>query len=332
MAEEAAPVSYEDLALIEDEFNDIDLDIMRIQFEKSKEVYQKRAAAVAKIPSFWPLVFEQVPLEIDQFILPQDSRLFAESLVSMEVTRPGIVAGEGEPRSLRFRFEFQPNEDFEDTVLEKSFWYRRAKDGYSGLVSEPVKIHWKKGKDLTQGLSDMAVALFEARKKAGDMTSKSVSEYAPLREKVEHWNGSNTSFFTWFGWVSDRRWISAEESEQANKKEEEKKKQRKEGQTVGEEEPSDEDLDEEDDQDVEVHEAGEQIAVTLAEEIWPKAIEFFTGAQEDEELSELDFEEDDEDMEDEDGPVDIRALVGDQGSKKSKRESGGAPPSKKQKK
>ena len=119
---------------------------MRKQYELTASAYAKRAEAVASIPHFWPLVLEQAPPEIDQYIQPQDSRIFSESLLNVEVRRPELdVKGSGNPQSLHFKFEFKPNDDFEDKVLEKTFWYRRAKDGWTGLVSEPMRIKWKTG-------------------------------------------------------------------------------------------------------------------------------------------------------------------------------------------
>ena len=305
---------------------------MRKQYDLSAAIYAKRAETAAKIPNFWPLVLEQAPLEIDQFIQAQDSRIIAESLLSIDVRRPELdVKGSGNPRSLNIKFEFKPNDDFEETVLEKTFWYRRAADGWAGLVSEPVRITWKHDNDLTQGLTDLSAALFEARTKLGDMTAKGLPEYTALKKKVENWNGMNTSFFTWFGWVSGRRWVSAEESEKATEVYAETKAKRRAGEKVEvPEEPESEELD---DEAVEVHEAGEELAISFAEDLWPNAIKLFTQAQEIEDISDADFEDDDMDEDAEEGdeqPVDIRALVQDKGDKTRSRNSGG-PPSKKRK-
>lgn len=332
MAEDAEPISYEDLAEIEDDFAQIDDEILRRQYELSKPVYAKRAQAVAKIPSFWPLVMEQAPMEIEDCITHQDSAIFAEQLTNLTVTRPDIEDGrQGNPRSVSIKFEFTPNEYFTDSVLEKQFWYRRASDGWTGLVSEPVKIHWKKGKDLTDGLTDAAVALWDVRTKAGDMTAKDLPEYAALEKKVEHWNGSNTSFFTWFGWVSGRRYVSAEESEKANKEYAARKNARKQGKKSEAEELEEQGEEPEDDSDVEVHQQGEEIAACLAEDVWPNAIKFFTQAQELDDDPEADFEDDDMDDEDaeegDDEPIDIRSLV--QGNEKGRSRDSSGPPSKK---
>lgn len=314
---------------------------MRKQYHLTKPLYAKRATAISQIPNFWALVLEQAPPEIDQFIQPSDSRIFGESLLNLSVTRPELDNGdsaEASPRSLKISFEFKPNDDFEDTVLEKQFWYRRAKDGWTGLVSEPVKVHWKKGKDLTEGLGDAAIKLWEARKKAGDMTKKEGQEYDSVKKLVEELSGgAATSFFTWFGWVSGRRYVSEEESAAAQKEYREKMEKRRKGEKVDmteEEEDEQETFAANDDSDVEVHEAGEEIAIGIAEELWPNAIKFFTQAQEMEEMSDIDFEDDEDEDDEDDGaegePVDIRALVGN--GKTRKRMSDGPGPSKKAKK
>ena len=309
---------------------------VRKQYALTASIYAKRSEAIAKIPNFWPLVIEQAPPEIDQFIQPQDSRILTENLINIEIRRPELDdTRPGNPRSLHFKFEFKPNDEFEDTILEKTFWHRRAKDGWTGLVSEPVNISWKKGKDATEGLTDMARALFEARMKVGDMTAKGLPEYTSLKKKVEHWNGMNTSFFTWFGWVSGRRWVSQEESERANEEYSSLRERRRGGEKVvypGEQESDEEHEVPGDDEAVEVHQAGEELAISLAEDLWPNAIKFFTQAQEIEEMSDADFEEldmDDDDAEEGDEqPVDIRSLV----QPRSRPSNGDGPSSKRQKK
>lgn len=255
---------------------------MRKQYTLSAPVYAKRHAAIAKIPNFWPLVFEQAPPDIDQFIQPTDSEIFSECLTGLDVTRfelslgpEKIVDGSlgGSPRSLCIRFEFAQNDWFTDEALEKRFWYRRANDGWVGLVSEPVKVHWKKGKDMTQGLMDGVIKLWEARKKAGDMKKKDLSEYTALAKIVDNWNGSNTTFFTWFAFISGRRWVSAEESAQATKEEAERRRKVNSGEKV--ESPG---MSEDDglEQEVEVHEAGDDLATMIAEDLWPSAIKYFS--------------------------------------------------------
>ena len=118
-------------------------------------LFKKRAELAAKIPHFWALVFEQAPQEIDNYIQPTDSKVLGECLSTLEVSRFELDDPNGSPRSFSLKFGFTENEYFEDKVLEKKFWFRKTKD-WQGFVSEPVKINWKKGKDLTDGLTDAA--------------------------------------------------------------------------------------------------------------------------------------------------------------------------------
>jgi len=335
--EELSQVTYEQLAAIEDEFEDIDTQIIKQQYQLSKPAYEKRATITSDIPNFWGTVLETCPPEIDQFIQPQDSQIFAESLKSISVTRPELDGGkDGNPRTVAFRFEFAPNDFFADTVLEKTFHWRRASDGFTGLVSEPVPVQWKKGKDLSEGLNDMAVKLFEARKKAGDFLKADLPEYEALAEKLTTANAINTSFFTWFGFVSGRRYISAEESAKAEAEYKEKKAK---GEKIAPEEEDDDEDDEgedkNDDSVVEVHEEGEQLAIAFAEDLWPGAIKYFTQAQGMDDMSDIDFEEMDMEDESDDGegePIDIKALIAGKGGKGDRKSSGsGAPAAKKQK-
>ncbi|KAH9822118.1 Nucleosome assembly protein (NAP) [Teratosphaeria destructans] len=332
MTDPEQTVSYEELAELEDEFESIDVEIMRKQYELSKTAYAKRAQAVAKIENFWPLVFEQCGPEIDAFISPQDSQLINAHLVDFQVSRPELdtKGTDGNPRTLRVTFTFSENPYFEEKVLEKTFYYRRASDDWTGLVSEPVKITWKKGKDLTEGMSEMVWKLWEARRKAGDMRSKTVPEYAALEKKME--SVTDSSFFNWFGWVSNRRYVSAEESDKATKAYQAKKAKKAKGEEVAEKGEEEDDVSDEYDQTVEVHPDGESLAYSLVEELWPGAIRLFMQAQQDdEELSEADFEDFDDEEDGEDEPVDIRALVG-KGRGRGSTGSAAAPPTKKQKK
>jgi hypothetical protein len=87
-----------------------------------------------------------------------------------------------------------------------------------------------------------------------------------------------------------------------------------------------------------VHEEGEQLAISIAEDLWPGAIKYFTQAQGMDDMSDIDFEEmemeDEDDSDDGEGEVvDIRALIGEKGGKSDRKSSGsGAPAAKKQKK
>lgn len=350
------------------------------QYQLSKSAYARRSAAISKIPNFWPLVIEASPPELDSFVHPQDSKIFAESLTSIEITRPEIDSSasapkgefKGHPRSFQITFTFSPNAYFSNSTLTKTFHYRRASDGWCNLVSEPVRIDWKNPEqDLSEGLTDAAYALFHARKnassttstttttggggEAGDPTSlsmqqKSLPEYSHLLTLLTAKNGHNTSFFTWFGFVSSRRWVSAEESEKAWEEFYSKVEAVRKGETISvkkedededdadvKKEDEDEDDEEEEygDQAVEVFENGDDVAAVFAEEIWPNAIKYFTQAQEMDEDG-LSFDDDESEDESEDGEeVDMQALVAEANNKKTekkkKRQSDVGFPSKKQK-
>ena len=283
----------------------------------SRPLYAKRAALVAQIPHFWALVLEQAPPDLDPYIQPSDSRVIAECLAALDVERfeigkkaeeGGSVISDGSPRSLKFTFEFSPNEWFEDRALEKKFWFRRAgshnkrEGGWTALVSEPVKIHWKKGKDLTDGLTDAAVAYWDAKQKVNSQNSsedekqrekkvKELPEYKALLKKVGSSDEGALSFFAWFGFTAGRRFISAEESAAANKaaaerrerrrrrmEEKEKDKESKKKNDLNDSNEMDEDDNEDDEGDDDDDDDGEDEASDSAEEteIFPNGEELAT--------------------------------------------------------
>lgn len=254
------------------------------QYILSAPLFAKRHSIISKIEGFWPLVFEQSPPDVDRYISPTDSNIFSK-LKSLDIKRFEIPMGPekidseaSDPRSIAFTFEFEENDYFTNTVLEKKFWYRRSKDGWAGLVSEPVKIDWKKGQDTTEGLTGLAYELFEARKKSGDMTNKKVPAYDKLVKKVESWNPENTSFFAWFGHVSPTRYITAEESAQATKEYKERQSKRAQGEKLDSPEP-DEDAILALQGDDEIHPEGDELAQLIAEDVWPNAIKYFSKSR-----------------------------------------------------
>ena len=294
-------VTYEELAELESEFDDIETEIsewcflaslsclhgqprstkswsisVRKQTILQAPLYHKRAALVSKIPNFWPLVIEQAPLDVDQFIQPSDSAVLASCLRSIDVVRfevpPAAVAStedgdqSGSPRSVSIKFAFAPNDWFHDEVLEKTFWFRRrAVDGWTGLVSAPVRIRWKgKGQDLTEGLTDVAYAAWEAEQKLKNTTTtadadddhnmssinatrsngktkqkqkqkktharETLPEHLELEKKLEESTEGSLSFFAWFGFRG--RDVSAEESARAMKIERERREKIRRGEKV----------------------------------------------------------------------------------------------------
>lgn len=303
------PPSYEDLENLEVEFEEVETEIgalqvhlacgsienpltftVRKQYLLTKHLYAKRQAYISKIPHFWALVFEQAPSDLDHFIQPSDSAIIASSLKSVDLSRfeispaPASNASDtGSPRSFSISFEFTRNEWFENTVLEKSFWYRRAKDGWTGLVSDPVKIDWKKGKDTTEGLTDGAYKLWEAERKAasevnganGKAPKRKVPEHDALVKKIESTTEGALSFFAWFGFRG--RTVSAEESAAAWKIEAERRQRLKEGKKITV--PEDQETlieDNELEMDREVFPGGDDLALTISDDLWPSAIKYFS--------------------------------------------------------
>jgi hypothetical protein len=255
---------------------------VRQQYALEAPLYKRRFEIVSRIPGFWALVLEQAPPEIDQYIQPSDSQIFGECLASIQVERFEIDKA---PRSFSVKFSFDSNEWFEDKTLEKNFSYRRAQDGWTGYVSEPVKIHWKKGKDLTHGLTDAAVKLWEAKKKqdktangSGPKPSSGLPEHRELVKKLERHDPTSAGFFTLFGFVSDRRYVTAEESTAAVAADKERRAKILAGETVPEI-AEDEDVPEH--TDVEVCPHGADLATVLMEDVWPNAIKYFSTSSDD---------------------------------------------------
>ena len=257
---------------------------VRHQVQLTKPLYEKRARIVSQIPNFWPLVLEQAPPDIDEYIQPTDSALLLTSLTNISVSHFEIEnGGNGDPRSVSIRWEFTENEYFEDRVLEKKFWYRRALAGYSGLVSEPVEIRWKEGKDLTDGLLSMVKSVWDEEQQAikNGTVSAIKKEKKPLnakqqalKEKIQSVGLGGLSFFAWFGFIGDR--ISAEESQMANAREAENQRRRKAGQALLPEEDEDEDDDDDEEDDLEIFPDGDGLALAITDDLWPGALKYFS--------------------------------------------------------
>ncbi len=252
----------------------------------TKPLYEKRTKTLAEIPNFWASVFEQAPSEVDQYIHPIDSVVFLSSLKNITVSHFEVEDGaKGDPRSVSIKFEFDENEYFEDRVLEKKFWYRHSKDGWAGLVSEPVPIKWKPGKDLTGGILELVAKVWEQDKneKNGDNTKpKKIETFTPdekaLQDKISETGLGGLSFFTWFGYRGPR--VTAEESRVALEKEREERRLRAEGKAESKDKEDEDDDDDDDDEDealaLEVFPDGEELAVAISEDIWPSAIKYFS--------------------------------------------------------
>ncbi|KAF4509682.1 hypothetical protein G6O67_003826 [Ophiocordyceps sinensis] len=287
------PIFYEQLEDLEYDFEDVEMELLRQQAKLTKDLYAKREKLVADIPNFWPLVFEQSPPDIDEYIQPSDAALLLGSLKSLSVDRFELPGGD--PRSVVIKFEFFENDHFENTTLEKKFWYRRAKDGWAGLVSEPVDIQWKADKDLTGGMLGLARKVWE-EEKAGKTDETEAKK--KLKEQMDSTGLGGVSFFAWFGFRG--RDVSAEEDREAFKIEQERRQARKEGKEVEDEEDDDDDDDDDDEYELEIFPTADDLAVAISEDLWPGAIKYFTQAQEQDAMSDMDFESD-EDMDEADG-------------------------------
>jgi len=296
------PITFEELQDLEHEFEEAENEIMRQQIKLTKPLYEKRNKTIAQIPNFWPLVLEQAPQEIDQYIQPTDSQVLSDHLTNISIEHFEI---DKDPRSMIIKFEFSDNEYFEDKVIEKKFWHRQATGGWAGLVSEPVAIKWKSGKDLTGGLLDLVVKVWQAEKSdpkaSKDSTPKKEADFTPLekelKEKIESTGMGGASFFSFFGYRGFH--ITSEESVAAIKKADAERKERAAGKKT-EDEDEEEDDDDEDPLALEIFADGDELAVAIAEDLYPSAIKYYIQAQEMDGISELDFEEMDEDDEDED--------------------------------
>ena len=158
--------------------------------------------------------------------------------------------------------------------------------------------------DLTNGLLDAACNLADAEKKQGEGKNRNeLPEFEALESKlnavdgdddgdgekgeddgesllVKSSLGSNVSFFAWFGYRG--REISAEQSEQARKADDEKWAKIASGQEVEDDVADDDDEDDEIEneeldelEDVEIFPDGENLAIALAEDLWPGALKYY---------------------------------------------------------
>jgi hypothetical protein len=170
-------------------------------------------------------------------------------------------------------------------MLEKKFWHRQSKDGWSGLVSEPVKIHWKKDRDLTGGLLDMVCAVWEVEKSSHTSRPSSstsseglAAEQTALKKKIDNMGMGGFSFFAWFGFIG--RKISAQESTEAVAAEREKRETYKMKRVSTQKIEDAEDKVEEEDgigMGLEIFPDGDDLAVAFTEDLWPGAIKYFSA-------------------------------------------------------
>merc|ERR1711939_173018 len=288
---------FESLGDLEKEFAQVELDALRSKEYSLKPLYTKRKALLDRVPDFWPTVFGNGPQEVQQFLSPDDLALIS-CIKSFTVDRYQIESEtKGEPRSLRFTFEFAENEFIENKQLVKDFEYKPREDGPGSLVSKPVPIKWKnKKKDFTHGLLDGAVELHSAeealklkngKEQVEIVDREALWKHEKLRDKMVKLDESDEdqpSFFNWFGFRGAVN-TSVPKKPADN----------------GANGADDEDDDEEVDQmlEVEIFPAGEEVAIVLAEELWTDATDYFMSAQDDfPGADELDMDDEEEDEED----------------------------------
>jgi len=184
---------------------------------------------------------------------------------------------------------FSKNAYFSNETLEKKFWYRRSKSDWCGLVSEPVRIDWKEGKDLTGGLLDLVCDAYVseqvdvAKSKNGKMKEKAglTPEQKALKKKIDGSGLGGLSFFAWFGYIGRR--ISAKESEEANEVMSKSREERRKGNGDEEKEATHSavlsGLNADDDDaalDLEIFPDGDELAIAITEDLWPGAIKYFS--------------------------------------------------------
>ncbi|KAK6356727.1 hypothetical protein TWF718_001069 [Orbilia javanica] len=286
---------------LELEFEKAEIDVLKYSIKATAPLYERRNRLTEQIPGFWPTVLEATP-DFDQHVTPQDAPAFG-TITSLKVSRPNP----DEPRDfiIEFGFDKEKNDLFEDEVLTKRFWWRMVEGKWSGLVSEPVEIKWKYNKDLSNGETKRVFEEWKAKKEeeegkgkgkgkgkaVGNGVGKGKDEKLSLEERLK---GGQPSFFTWFAWVGKGTGygIGGE----------------------GEEDDEDEDEEDEDEEGDDLFNHGDELALTIADDIYPNAIKYFldtiTGdeeeegsdmsvsGEEDEDEEEGDEEEDSEEEED----------------------------------
>jgi Nucleosome assembly protein (NAP) len=293
---------------------------VRKQIPALRPLYAKRNALVASSDlqeaDFWPRVFASAPQEIDEYVLPFDSAVLGQCLKNVLVERCEVDENGqgGDPRSVRFTFEFATGEEnpyFSDATLVKEFYYRTKvtktakgrRQVWEGYVSTPVRIGWKEDQDLTKGLLDAAVDLYEAEQKDKNVDRTTLKEYEVLEKKLEEAEAeanllgdeeeedaddenplsirspAGVSFFAWFAYRGND--VTAEQSAEAAKEELERWQKIEKGEKVDEDDDDESDDEDEDDEDeasianVEVFPGGDDVAVALAEDLWPNALKYY---------------------------------------------------------
>ena len=285
--------------------------IVRLAIPIMRPLYARRNELVTKKlqqADFWPRVFANSPPEIDEYIRPSDAQIIGSCLKNLTIDRFEVnEKGEGEPRSVRFVFEFSNGEEniwFEESKIVKEFHWRKhvttSPSGkpriWEGLVSDPVRIRWKKDMDPTRGLLDAACDLVDAEKALLKKESKDklsaeertkLPQYEHLVEKTAQFDQevqnegeadddegesspAGISFFAWFGYRG--RDVTAADSERAGKEEQAAWDKINKGEGDDDEDSDDDDDDDDALEDAEIFPDGEGLALALGDDLWPNAL------------------------------------------------------------
>ncbi|KAI5293430.1 hypothetical protein KEM52_005542 [Ascosphaera acerosa] len=376
---EPTPEEQLEIDLLQRDINAVELNQIRATVPLYRPLYERRSKLIeSKLAahSFWPRAIGNASRSLLDAIMVKDLDILNVLLRSFHVERISVDSEgkRGDPRDLKFVFEFgrddEENEWFAGDAdkplrLEKTFYWRKqishTSSGqrrlWEGLVSEPVRIPWKKDADPTNGLLDAACDLYEAEQqlakrqgsRIGGADRTALPQYETLVQKLEimktEVDGAEDttadddeaepvrfSFFTWFGYRG--RDVTAEESAAAEKEDAERWDKLKKGDlsdegehsTGGprkdEDEDAESDVDEDDGDegldDAEICPDGEEIALELADDLWPKALQYFNESFEmddddDDDLAAMlrsgegDDDDDDEDDEEWDGIEEVEA-------------------------
>lgn len=321
---ELDPRAIKELELLDAAASDVNNEITAKRWLMHAPIFAQRQKTIERIPGFWATVFDNAAIELEGAVTSKDSEVFAAALTNLTVSRPEIPSGAkptdsgiekfGEPRSINITFHFKQNEWFTDSALSKTFYWRRSKDGTTSLVSDPIKINWKQGKDITNGLTDAAYALWVAQKKGNqldgvyegeihkkrDAAAKALPEYKTLAALLEKEYSEEaeaagaTSFFNFFSYRG--RWISAAENAEAFAE----VKAKRAAALAGEDDDDEDEDDEEDfeiaEEDVETFAPGHEIALNIADDIFVDAINYFLADEIDIDSDvDLDSDEDEDD-------------------------------------
>ncbi|KAK6333820.1 hypothetical protein TWF730_004003 [Orbilia blumenaviensis] len=290
--------AFGQLGDLELEFEKAEVDVLKYQIRTTAPLYERRNELTTQLPGFWVSVFGQSQ-DIDQHIAPDDMGAIS-TISSVNVIRPDV----DEPRNfiIELGFDKDRNEWFEGNVLRKQFWWRTVEGVWSGLVSDPVEVRWKDGKDLSKGETGRVWEEWQAKKNGngkGDEKGKGKGKgkgavngeegkKAKKAKKLsleERMAGGQPSFFTWFAWVGK-------------------------GTDYGVDGEIEEEDDDEEKEDGDLFNHGDELALTIADDIYPNAIKYFleslTGDDEehDSDLSVTGDEDDDEEDEEEEDSED----------------------------